>query len=60
MELHKLTHEIYEATRHWHLPLFLGLVSSFKLHHRAPKDNIGDFDEAPGDNFPGIKLIAKQ
>lgn len=52
MDLHKLAHDAYEATKHWHMPLLFGLVGSIKLHNKTEaKDIIGDLGDAPGDNI---------
>ena len=51
MDLHKLAHDVCEVAKHWHLPVFVGLISSVKV---IPKINgqgvISDLGEVPGDN----------
>jgi hypothetical protein len=52
MDIHKLIHEACGASGHWHLPLFVGLIGSIKLHTKiGSKDDYGDLGEAPGDNI---------
>ncbi len=60
MEISKILHDTYEATKHWHLPSFVGLTGFFSVHSNAEfRKNISDFGEAPGDNiFPREILIA--
>ncbi|MDI6605703.1 MAG: hypothetical protein QME65_00950 [Candidatus Omnitrophota bacterium] len=52
MDIHKLAHDVYETTRHWHLPLLVGLISSIRI---APKAGLGirksDLGDVPGDNI---------
>ena len=52
MELHKLTHDIYEAARHWYLPLYVGLIGSVRLIRRnVRKEKSSDLRDVPGDNL---------
>jgi len=32
MELTKILHDVYEASKHWHLPLFASITSSFEVN----------------------------
>ena len=52
IDLHKTIQQICEATRHWHLPMFVGLVSSIKVNPRInTQEKISDLGDVPGDNF---------
>ncbi|MCM8797303.1 MAG: hypothetical protein NC923_05450 [Candidatus Omnitrophica bacterium] len=52
MDLQKLAHDAYEASKHWHLPILFGLVGHIRLHSKMEdKDIIGDLGDAPGDNI---------
>lgn len=52
MDFHKITHDICEVAKHWHLPVFVGLIGSVKV---IPKINgqgvISGLGEIPGDNI---------
>lgn len=52
MDIHKLAHDAYEATKHWHLPLLVGLIGSIRINSKADlgREN-SDLGEAPGDNI---------
>ncbi len=52
MDLHKLIHDVCEATKHGHLPLLAGFIGSIRLHNKMEaKDIIGDLGDVPGDNI---------
>jgi len=52
MDLHKITHEIYEAAKHWHLPFLVGVFGSIRVNHRINlQSNISDLGGIPGDNI---------
>lgn len=52
MDIHKLTHDICEATRHWHLPLLIGFIGYIRVRSKKDsQDCISDLGEAPGDNI---------
>lgn len=58
MDMHKLTHEICEAARHWHLPLFAGLIASVWAAPKKDKqENISDLGEVPGDNILPSEIL---
>lgn len=52
MELNKLSHDIYEAVKHWHIPLLFGIIGSVKISRKVTKqeDNCG-LGDTPGDNI---------
>ncbi|MCX5697034.1 MAG: hypothetical protein NTU54_03545 [Candidatus Omnitrophica bacterium] len=52
MDLHKIAHDIYEASKHWHLTLFAGLIDSIRLHSKVEeRDRISGLGEVIGDNI---------
>lgn len=56
MDLYKLTHAVCEAAKHWHLPLFVGLISSITPGSQVdPSGNISDLGDL-GDNVPATLI----
>ena len=52
MDLHKLAHDVCEASKPWHFPLFAGLIGSARLHGKIEfKEKISDLGEVAGDNI---------
>lgn len=50
MEILKITHELYEASKHWHLPLLVGGIGLIKSSYSPVlSGKVGE--EVPGDNF---------
>lgn len=58
MDLHKLAHDVYEASKHWHLPLLAGLVGSIRIMPKADsREHISDLGEVPGDNILSKEIL---
>jgi hypothetical protein len=49
MDIQKLTFEIYEFTKQWHLPLLVGFIGLAGEAGKPGADN--GLGEAPGDNI---------
>ena len=60
MDLHKITHDAYEVTKHWHLPFLALMMGSFRACQNGSRSYVGnDYADAPGDNIlPGDILSA--
>lgn len=58
MELHKLLQEAYETSKHWHFPVFAGLIAHLRLgrEQRIHMKNSG-LGEIPGDNIPPKEIL---
>lgn len=58
MDIHKITHEVLEATKHYHLPIWMGLIGYIKL---KPKINLNEensgLGDVPGDNILPSKIL---
>ena len=60
MDIHKLAHDIFHASRQTNVPFFIALFGSMKLSFKHKRSNdLGDLGETPGDNIlPKEILIA--
>jgi len=60
MDPHKLIHDACEVVKHWHLPVFVGLIGSVKV---IPKINgqgvISDLGDL-GDNVPATLILSSR
>lgn len=50
MDMQKLSHGLCEVTKHWHLPVLIGLIDFNKLTSRT-NINIGGPGDEMGDNI---------
>lgn len=52
MDLHRLTHGIYEALKHWHIPVFVSFLTSITPKAKAKRQaKMSDLGDVPGDNI---------
>lgn len=58
MELHKLAHNVYEAVKHWHLPILVGLFGYVRVNSIKEEQKIdSDLGDIPGDNILTEKIL---
>lgn len=55
MDLHKIAHEVCEVSKHWHLPLFAGLISLVEKYEQGLKGKLSDLGDL-GDNVPATLI----
>lgn len=52
MDFHKITNDLYEATKHGHLPLLAAIILAVKARGEAEEaQNISGPEEVTGDNI---------
>ena len=52
MDLHRLAHDIFHASRQTQVPFLIGLVGSIKLSFKSNrKDDLGDLGDTPRDSI---------
>ncbi|MDP2941052.1 MAG: hypothetical protein Q8N85_02195 [Candidatus Omnitrophota bacterium] len=58
MDIHKLAQDVYEAGKHWHLPLFFSLLGSVGFPSKMGiRDKNSDLGDAPGDNILPSEIL---
>jgi len=59
MDIFKITHDCYEASRHWHLPLFAGFITITKAGRREEEvQSFSGSEEVTGDNILPSEILA--